>query len=720
MNKNKKNIIFLLITIASLILSSTITQATEINISGKYIVTANTAYKFNVTLNSNETKQFDLEKYDANYNASYWTNTTAGTLQPTFNETLNGTTNYYEITRNGDGIGTKWTYGLLNASNKSITDYTNGTTITFKTIHKRMSNDVTGWIFKYTIGNETIMSEGAGTRYVEYGYNWTIKINNVTQSINVYKDGVLTKTNLKTGSGHFTFLMNGTITQDPNDVNWIRIINMTINESNHTIRENTTTGNIYYANPNNYSYSGTAEMENMFPKEITVKNNKTIYFGDTYISTIHPTLGSIVLNSTCYMDDRTRSFNIQANQTQQLMSIQNISNKTIICENNPYYQATEATIPTTNLPQYYNVTLQSAQLILTFYQNGILRSTEGQIHDTSLINGTYGFNTTQQIVMQSDLEEGYIHAEFGMNNGTNWTQYYEYINDYQTTINESIEILQNSDWSAYLQVYDVAGNPLKDVVIRANYAYTEIGNWTSYKLLGQRLTDDDGKTFFIADQNTKIIFTIYKENYEPVQILISIGDTSYTTDNPLKVYMQYDTTGVSQQSWLYIRGWYNNRTQNITGTITAIDKDLVKITTDYRRGQALSYKTLTCDELGRCTILLEAGIDFATTGTDDIYMDVYLDNVLWRTIRIVYDAETRNEIFAWDTLEARYAKPILGIFILLATIITGLIFKNTEAGITGFFISSLIAGIISTTYLWLTIIVGLYFVVKIMKRIISE
>jgi hypothetical protein len=370
----------------------------------------------------------------------------------------------------------------------------------------------------------------------------------------------------------------------------------------------------------------------------------------------------------------------------------------------------------------FNVTLTPNKLLFTFYQNGALHTTEGVIHDTSMINSTYGFSNSSIVLIQQELEQGYVKAKFGMTSGVNWTQYYEYINDYENHVDEEIEILQNSDWSAYLQVLDYTNSPIKDVTVRAQYVYTETGNWTSFKLLGQRLTNDEGYTFFIADSSTEVLFTISKDGYAPVEALITIGDESFTKAEALTFYLQKSSNGALGNAWIYVQRDFSNRSLDLSGTITAKGRERVQVQTSYRDNLDLSAKDITsnCDDYDRCDFTLISGTDFKLSSTDDIILYVYLDNNLWKTLTINYDNSNKNRVLNFSGLESKYLNPLLAILILFLTLMIGLIFRSTDAGTITFFVSSLLAGMISTSFLWLTVVITLYFIFKLIKRVISE
>jgi hypothetical protein len=369
------------------------------------------------------------------------------------------------------------------------------------------------------------------------------------------------------------------------------------------------------------------------------------------------------------------------------------------------------------------VLLDPNQFYISFFQQGVAKVTQGTVTDTGLINNSYAFNDTTIIVIQDELAEGYVIAKFGQSlANNNWTQYYEYVNDLATHVDEEIEILQVADWTGYIQVLDLSNAPIKDATVRAQYTYSQIGNWTSAKLLGQRLTNDVGKTFFFGDSRTSVLFTIYKDGYSPVNMLITIGDESFDINNPLKVYLTKSDSQTQGRTWFYMQSSFVNRSIDLNGTLVALGADRVQIQTDYREALGLSPKDITylCDVYDRCPITLQSGVDYNLTSSSDIALSVYIDNTLWATYTIDFDTSTKHRVLQFAGLDPTYINGLLIMLILMITLIVGSLFNNMQAGIATFYVMIILAGMISTAFLWISVIITLYFVFRILQKVISE
>lgn len=387
----------------------------------------------------------------------------------------------------------------------------------------------------------------------------------------------------------------------------------------------------------------------------------------------------------------------------------------------PYLQ--NVNISRFNTTQNYSLTPN--KLSLTFYREGALRSTDGLLHNERYVNGTLKFSGTSYLVVQQDLAEGYVNILLGTTSNVNWTQYYEYINDYETHVEEDIEILQQSDWSAFFEVLDLSNAPIKDAVVRVTYSKVNGANTSaSFKLLGQRLTADDGFTFFIADSNTELYITVTKDGYDPVNLLLTVGDESFTRDQPFQIYLQRSTDGVLNNAWMYIQRDFSNRSLDLRGTIEAPGRDRVQIQTNYRESLGLAALDVTedCDGFMRCPFTLRSGTDYNFTSSTDIEVSVYLDNTLWRTLTIEYDNSDKTRVFGdvTEDTDPAYLNPLLVILMILLPVIAGLIFRSSNVGTNTFLALAVLSGIISSSFLWLTAVVILYLVFRGLQKVISE
>ena len=156
-----------------------------------------------------------------------------------------------------------------------------------------------------------------------------------------------------------------------------------------------------------------------------------------------------------------------------------------------------------------------------------------------------------------------------MTNGENWTQYYEYDNDYDTHVSENVEILSQADWTGYFQVVAYDGTPIKDATIRAEASYPlqNNGSWVNHTLIGQRLTDLEGYTFFIFDSRTEVLLTVMKDGYAPVEVLMTVGDEEWdgTKSTATQIQMLESDEGVYDTAWISVPRTVKNKSEDISG-----------------------------------------------------------------------------------------------------------------------------------------------------------
>ena len=379
--------------------------------------------------------------------------------------------------------------------------------------------------------------------------------------------------------------------------------------------------------------------------------------------------------------------------------------------------STNLTINETN--EEFNITLQSNQLLFKFYKNGNLTSTSGYLAD---LEKSFGFNGTSVLVVQSNLTEGRVNVRFGLIENMNHTQFYEYNNDLKTHVSEDIELITNADWSSYIKIQDQSGVPIEGAIITVEYSYHALNIWKFHKLLGQRITDNEGITWFYADTLSEILITVVKDGYSVQRRLITIGDESYTQSNPLIIELDVGDARVLRNAWSFIDPVFSNKTTNITGTITAKGRTKVEIQTDYR--DTLEKNRIDISETKNnhdiFSFSLEQGEDFSTDTQSDIILTIWLDNELWRTQTIVFDASTKTRLFSFSGISSTILNPILLILLLVFSAGAGKVFQNENSGFHMFMIGGVIISFISLSFLWLSIINMFYYLFRTIHKVISQ
>lgn len=392
----------------------------------------------------------------------------------------------------------------------------------------------------------------------------------------------------------------------------------------------------------------------------------------------------------------------------------NINITDLTSYNLPQQNTTNITLEQT----YYNYTLDTNDLTLTF--SG---STNGYVAD---LDKRMDFTNSTLIVVQQNLSEGRVNVRFGLTAWRNNTQFYEFNNDFTTTVSDTLQLLDCSiiscrTLSGYFRAMDYSGSPLKDVIVRARFTpNSTVNTWTDHSLMGQRLTDNEGYTQFYFQDGSEIELTFSKDGYTSIDLLLTLGNDDWSKSEAVTVYMEESNTGSDQNAWLYIQRSFTNRSLDLTGVITAPNRDLVEVTTTYRTSQGLGREVLTESTLDRYSFTLESNTDYSFTTTDDITLQVYLDNSLWKTITISYDTNDKNSLFNFSSLTSTIFNPILFIALIMACVSIGLIFKNHNAGFITFMIGSALISIITTQFLYLSLICALYFGLKQVRKVISE
>lgn len=370
----------------------------------------------------------------------------------------------------------------------------------------------------------------------------------------------------------------------------------------------------------------------------------------------------------------------------------------IVNDTNNYHVGKYTYVNITETTTTYEITLDPNKLYIEFEYNGTSNNTNGWISDT---NATYGFTNSTVVIIQSNLQDGYVHVRFGcQTDGTNCTQYYDYINN-KSIINETLELLDTTDWTGYVKVVDYAGSPLKDVVIRIESANNILNTWTQLKTIGQRITDEEGYVYFQVDSTQEVLLTITKQNYEPIEVLITIGDTEFTKTNPLIIYLKQTSVTIQGNYWINIAKQITNKTSSITGVITAKGTHTVEIQTSYRNQTTADYEELTGNNLGKYTFTLDPNEHFDSTTTDDITLYIKIDGEEQNPITIKLNQTTPVEPFKFGF----DIHPLLiSILIIGVPMIISIKYSTSEWNIKAFYFLGAISVILNQNFIWLSLI----------------
>lgn len=387
-----------------------------------------------------------------------------------------------------------------------------------------------------------------------------------------------------------------------------------------------------------------------------------------------------------------------------------------------YYATTSSTQTINGTNHQINITMTPYQAIFYFQQDQGANNytiTEYRITDTEA--KTLAGNATNVTINLTTFQEGKVKMKF--NDLDNWSQYYEFIySEESEPINETFELLESADYTIYFLVKDYGNTELEDVTIRIDYIEDFVfGVWGYDKLLGQRMTNADGTTYFLGDAGTELKIQISKEGYESVTLIHTLSDEDYGRSTQYNIYLKAEGTDYGQVATAFLPTKVYNKTSDIKGLIVAKNATSVKINTIYRTALGMGNLSLQADSLGRYDITLEDGTHFTSATDDNISIDIYIDNRLWRTINITYDDGNKTTILIpTETLNEIYLNPIILIALILLSGGLGVVFRQEKVGMHTYLIGGIIIGLIANAYIWLAGVNFAYYMMKIAKKIISE
>lgn len=429
-------------------------------------------------------------------------------------------------------------------------------------------------------------------------------------------------------------------------------------------------------------------------------------------------LGTELISSVTISENKTGT-NLSSNPFQnniEYYTNESVNSSVNISITDGTYKHVDYTGAFTITPTNRNISINMTpnKLSLTFYKNGTLNTTSGYVTDESK---RMDFQNSTILIVQQNLTEGYV--QVGLNNintTTNYTQFYEYINNFETNIDEDIELIQKADWYTVFQIVDYSNSPIKDVSIRCSYAYRRtLDVYYDKLLIGQRLTNDNGMTEFWGDTGSTLICTFTKDEYESESIMILVGETNYDEDNPLTIWLKYNTSSMRLGTWVTSQMTFTNET-GIPIKIFSPLADLVQYTTSYRLANGLVSLvdiTSTGDILDRYSRNLTLGTDYTT---ETFYLYVYVDGDIVRNLTIEYDNETKFEILPVTHLNETEERAGLVLLIIMFTLIPVGMFKSTNAGMIGFIAGTIVASMWNIVFIWALLPLLLYILARLVLR----
>lgn len=316
---------------------------------------------------------------------------------------------------------------------------------------------------------------------------------------------------------------------------------------------------------------------------------------------------------------------------------------------------------------------------LTIYFNdyiGSMKQTSGYWTDGIR---TTNFSSTNITINKTNMTEGTIKIYFGNQTGNyNYTQYYEFVNDWSEDVTENLTLIINeTKYQVYIRVRDESGSPINGALVRIDFSNFKTGG--TYQNLGQRFTGEigtNGMTYFWVDPYTDIDIRVVKDGYTAVTKVVNINNGQYTFTEPLPITMTRGENLVQSLTSFIICQYYNNLSTTIPIKIYAPSRTNIEFNTSYKAN--LTEISLNAFNWGSSTMV--QGTHYCTNCEDDLLVYVYSNDVLIGTYKVNYkwivdtidtptgtDSDTITK-FAW-------------VFLILASGIIGLILGRGEGDI---------------------------------------
>lgn len=373
----------------------------------------------------------------------------------------------------------------------------------------------------------------------------------------------------------------------------------------------------------------------------------------------------------------------------------------------------------------HNLTMNWTMLNLRFYDGNDLKITNGSVLNPAENYSIYNFNASSITLYNVNFTNNEV-IRVALNfNQTTYGQYYEYINTLSTHVNESMQILDNLDGNELIiRVVDEGKQPIENAIVTALLMNRDIGynRWNDSMMFGQRVTDSDGIARFKTEENSLIGILVTRTGYVMEPFTLQEADTEYSLTSPLIIVMETSTSGALNGLVHTLPRRTNDTTIQINFSVGLRNANSIKFNTSH-------YTTFTqmTKENYRWVWDRELipGTHFVSGTTNDIIIHIYVDDVFNTAWTIQYDNTSKTEIFDYpDSLSSTYVIPIVWILVILLAWFSQYIFRSeTTTNKTGplvFKVGCIIAAFISSSFLWLSVLVMFGFVMLGLKKVFSE
>jgi len=274
---------------------------------------------------------------------------------------------------------------------------------------------------------------------------------------------------------------------------------------------------------------------------------------------------------------------------------------------------------------YWTTALTDTQIITELYNNGdglyypFIPNTSATYLNLTFNNqqtymiqdesGTRNETNTAKLWNMNNFATGYVTIYFNLQN-TTWTQNYKFDNDGTQNQTANLYVIGQNTIETYYKTYDAVGNTRADATIRISQSNPDV-DAGEYKLIGQTLTDGNGKAKFNIQPNLPTKIQVQKNGYENYTNFQAIMTTSNTEDTAIPIYM-VTTETTMRNTLLNIPNEYTNNTAQIYGQIMTEIDSTIKYNTNYRELLGLTNYTATK------TILMQSAIHLINlTGIND-------------------------------------------------------------------------------------------------------
>lgn len=401
------------------------------------------------------------------------------------------------------------------------------------------------------------------------------------------------------------------------------------------------------------------------------------------------------------------------NMTYNMSKFINSSNKTVTTLLEIYDY-----INNNNADYIKNITIHELNTTMTFQMSPNELKIQFPEHVSGVVADTQKsrwFNESLLLIVQSGLETGQVNLMFNGEQG-NYTQFYEYINDQETYIDEDVYLIDTPDTLAYLKAQDLAGAPIENALIRL-YQYKP--NSTTYEtreLIGQRLTDSNGQTLFVLDSETQVVIITTKEDYTITTQIVNVMELDTTHETPYLITMTPSGSNTISYDSYYIPPTITNTSEDLQVRVYSPDALTLQLTTTYARENGTETTQMTEGELSVWTGTLTAGTHYQLGGTSDITVEISKNGapLINKTIKYYEHVQPKDflNLKKADIPTNLYNAYILTIFLTVIGLssFTGIRMNSKTAGATTFLILSLVASLLDPRFLWI-VLVGLISVI---------